>query len=74
MKLHEVLQNLIINGIKYNDKAEIRIKIAFEDNGSHYRFHVTDNGVGIRPEHQEKSLASSRRFNPRTSVKVPALG
>ncbi|MBL7947432.1 MAG: response regulator, partial [Bacteroidia bacterium] len=44
VKLHEVLQNLIINGIKYNDKAEIRIKIAFEDNGSHYRFHVTDNG------------------------------
>ncbi|HPD52326.1 MAG TPA: response regulator [Bacteroidia bacterium] len=74
VKLHEVLQNLIINGIKYNDKAEIRIKIAFEDNGSHYRFHVTDNGVGIRPEHQEKIFGIFQTLQPKDQCESTGIG
>ena len=74
VKLHEVLQNLIINGIKYNDKAEIRIKIAFEDNGSHYPFHVTDNGVGIRPEHQEKIFGIFQTLQPKDQCESTGIG
>ena len=74
VKLHEVLQNLIINGIKYNDKAEIRIKIAFEDNGSHYRFHVTDNGIGIRPEHQEKIFGIFQTLQPKDQCESTGIG
>ena len=74
VKLHEVLQNLIINGIKYNDKAEIRIKIAFQDNGSHYRFHVTDNGIGIRPEHQEKIFGIFQTLQPKDQCESTGIG
>ena len=74
VKLHEVLQNLIINGIKYNDKAEIRIRISFEDKGSHYQFHVADNGVGIRPEHQEKIFGIFQTLQPKDKCESTGIG
>lgn len=74
VKLHEVLQNLIINGIKYNDKSEIRIRIGFEDKGSHYHFHVTDNGIGIKPEHQEKIFGIFQTLQPKDKCESTGIG
>jgi signal transduction histidine kinase len=74
VKLHEVLQNLIINGIKYNDKPEIRIKIGFEDKGSHYQFHISDNGVGIKPEHQEKIFGIFQTLQPKDKCESTGIG
>lgn len=74
VKLHEVLQNLITNGIKYNDKPEIRIKIGFEDKGSHYQFHISDNGVGIKPEHQEKIFGIFQTLQPKDKCESTGIG
>ncbi|GAC1439405.1 MAG: response regulator [Sediminibacterium sp.] len=47
IKLQQVLQNLISNAIKYNDKPHGRIEIGAADKGSWYEFYVQDNGPGI---------------------------
>ncbi|HCQ11803.1 ATP-binding protein, partial [Flavobacterium sp.] len=43
----QILHNLIGNGIKYNDKEIVEIKIDFSENASYYIIKVTDNGIGI---------------------------
>lgn len=45
--LIQILNNLIGNGIKYNDKEIVEIKIDFSENASYYIIKVTDNGIGI---------------------------
>lgn len=52
--LLQILLNLCVNAIKYNDKAEGSLHITAEDRGSHYRFTVSDNGPGIPPSQHEK--------------------
>ncbi|MBV9988506.1 MAG: response regulator [Chitinophagaceae bacterium] len=47
IKLQQVLQNLISNAVKYNDKKEAIIEIGAKDKGNWYEFYVKDNGPGI---------------------------
>ena len=53
-KLQQVFQNLISNGIKFNDKEKGFVEIDVLDQESHYRFSIKDNGIGIEPKFQEK--------------------
>ena len=45
--LHQILQNLIGNAIKYNDKTEGQIHIIVAESPSEIIFEVIDNGLGI---------------------------
>lgn len=47
IKLQQVLQNLISNSVKYNDKKEARVEVGAVDKGTWYEFFVKDNGQGI---------------------------
>jgi len=54
LKLQQVLQNLVSNAIKYNDKPNGQIEIGAEDKGSWYQFYVKDNGPGISGKDQDR--------------------
>jgi len=61
MRLKQILNNLIINAIKFTRKGEISVnvrKIADCDNGIELKFLVSDTGIGIG----EKDI--QRIFNP----------
>jgi signal transduction histidine kinase len=47
LRFKQLFQNLIDNGIKYNDKEKILIELGFSENDSEFCFYVKDNGVGI---------------------------
>lgn len=55
-----ILQNLVINGVKYNSSAERRVEIGYVAqamvNGQtmEHAIFVRDNGVGIGPEYRDK--------------------
>ena len=52
MRLHQVIQNLISNAIKYSsERAEIEIKVSIRD--GHGVITIADHGIGIAPEHLE---------------------
>lgn len=55
-RLKVVISNLIGNGIKYMDKTkEVNlIKIDFENHGKYMKLSVSDNGIGISKEYQDK--------------------
>jgi len=67
-QINELFTNLISNAIKYNDKPEKWVEIgvlAGEQTEGNPTFYVRDNGIGIRPEHQEKIFQIFRRLHGR---------
>lgn len=74
IKLHEVLQNLISNAIKYNDKEKGLIKVGYLDRDSHHEFFVSDNGTGIKPEYREKVFGLFQTLQPKDKCESTGIG
>jgi two-component system phosphate regulon sensor histidine kinase PhoR len=49
-RIRQVLSNLLANSIKYGNKGG-RTKVSFYDMDEHILIEVSDNGIGIAPEH-----------------------
>ncbi|AHM62742.1 histidine kinase [Flammeovirgaceae bacterium 311] len=55
--IFQVYSNLLLNAIKYNDKAEGRVKLGFEPTGNDdFFYYVEDNGMGIPSGKREKAF------------------
>ena len=52
--LHQILNNLICNSFKYNDKSFGKIKIVVKGDDEQLTFEVVDNGAGIPIEFHER--------------------
>ena len=62
--LNQVLLNLIINAVKYNDKdSQGVIEVSATNEGGYYRFSVRDNGIGIDPRYHEKIFVMYQRLS-----------
>lgn len=53
--IEQILLNLINNSLKYNDKQQTIIDIAFEESAQLYVLEVKDNGIGI-PKHKQEEI------------------
>ncbi len=51
--MQQALQNLIINGIRYNRSIEPCVKVSGESVDGHCIITVEDNGIGIAEEYRE---------------------
>jgi signal transduction histidine kinase len=66
VRVRELYYNLIVNGMKYNDKPEKWIEIGWEGNGTGPRsFYVRDNGIGIPEKHREAIFRIFKRLHGR---------
>ena len=67
VRLREVLQNLVENGIKYmGDQEHPTLEIGFEENPrTTPRFFVRDNGIGIAEEHQSRVFGLFQQLSPK---------
>lgn len=54
----QIMINLLNNAIRYNNKPLGIVKIEYKEDDQYYIFSVTDNGIGIAPEHFEKIFES----------------
>jgi signal transduction histidine kinase len=54
LRFKQLFQNLIENGIKYNNKEKILIELGHSENDNEFCFYVKDNGVGIPEKYQTK--------------------
>ena len=72
--LHQILQNLIVNGLKYNasDRPRIDLALSCEDGGLTIR--VGDNGIGIPSEHLERVFAPLTRLHTSAEYTGTGLG
>jgi signal transduction histidine kinase len=62
----QVFQNLIQNGIKYNDKEICEIEIDYTLENNLYTFSVKDNGIGIEVKYHEKIFKLFQRLEVNT--------
>ena len=58
-----LLQNLIGNGIKYNDKKPPKIHISSKKEANRNIISIKDNGIGIKPEHLERIFTIFQRLH-----------
>ncbi len=68
-RVRQVLLNLIGNAVKFTDEGSITLRAVHDD--THLIISVTDTGIGIAPEHQQKIFEEfgqiddpNRPFNP----------
>lgn len=65
--VQEILTNLMLNAVKYTPGDDARIIVApapQHDTDTHVAFQVTDNGIGIAPENQDKIFQIFQRLHP----------
>jgi PAS domain S-box-containing protein len=63
-QLGVVFQNLISNALKYHGGHAPEVKIASDDLEEEWRFCVSDNGIGIAPQHQLRIFDIFERVHP----------
>jgi PAS domain S-box-containing protein len=70
----QVFQNLISNAIKFHGKNPPDITIAVQKDKEELIFEVSDNGIGIKPEHQKQIFEVFKRLHTREQHPGTGIG
>jgi light-regulated signal transduction histidine kinase (bacteriophytochrome) len=63
-QLGQLLQNLLANAVKFNDRPRPWVRIAAEREAGAWRLSVSDDGLGIQPTHRERIFRMFERLHP----------
>jgi len=76
VRIGELFSNLIVNAIKYNDKALPTVRVDWTEDGRSDRvtFFVEDNGIGIEARYQERIFGIFEKLNPREDYEGTGAG
>jgi signal transduction histidine kinase len=84
LRIYQVLQNLIDNAIKYNDKPQGLVRLSCQDltgfknlsglNSNAWCFCVQDNGMGIDKPYQEKVFQLFQTLAPKDHQNSTGIG
>lgn len=72
--LEVIFRNLIGNAIKHHDKPNGIITISSTENSHSYQFIVSNDGPGIKSEHQEQIFEMFKTLKPRDEVEGSGMG
>jgi len=70
----QLFQNLIGNALKFRRSDAPRVSITAERNEREWTFSVTDNGIGIAPEHAETVFVIFKRLHTRAEYPGSGIG
>ena len=73
-QMAQVFQNLIGNAIKFRGKEPPVVSVRAEKQGQSWLFTVSDNGIGIAPEHVESIFVVFQRLHARTEYPGNGIG
>lgn len=74
-EIKQLFQNLIMNAMKFTEKNVIpKINIAAKEVNDHWQFAVTDNGIGIAEEHNERIFVIFQRLHTRSEYAGSGIG
>ncbi|QLG27117.1 MEDS domain-containing protein [Halorarum halophilum] len=62
-QLRQVFQNLLENAITYSGDEPPRVHVSAERDGSKWKVSVSDEGIGIEPEHRERIFEVFQRLH-----------
>ncbi len=73
-QLVQLFQNLIGNALKFRSEAPPKIHVDACRDGDHWRFSVRDNGIGIKPEFQDRIFLIFQRLHTRRQYAGTGIG
>jgi len=73
-QMAQVFQNMIGNAIKFRGKEPPAVSVQAERVGQQWVFSVSDNGIGIAPEHAENIFVVFQRLHTRTEYPGSGIG
>jgi len=73
-QLVQVFQNLIGNAIKFRGDEPPHVVISAEKTGNEWVFCVSDNGIGIAPEHFDRIFQAFERLHSRDKYPGSGIG
>jgi light-regulated signal transduction histidine kinase (bacteriophytochrome) len=71
-QLHQLLHNLIGNGLKFVADRPPRVHVGVDDDGNDWSISVRDNGIGIEPGASERIFVMFQRLH--TTDEYPGTG
>lgn len=74
VRLEQVFQNLIVNGVRHFGKKKGKVVVSCSDNGDLWQFVVWDNGQGIHPQHFDKIFEIFQSLAPKKSSDSTGIG
>jgi PAS domain S-box-containing protein len=74
LQMGQLFQNLIGNAITFRGEKPPRIHVAAKLEESSWLFSVSDNGIGIQPEHYERIFVIFQRLHDRMQYKGTGIG
>ena len=74
VKLEKVLDILIDNALKFNNKENPIVKVDVENEKEQFIFRVSDNGPGISPEFQQKVFVIFQTLEARDKMESTGAG
>ena len=75
MLLKQILQNLIVNGIKFNQSSPKRIEIGWRPcRDEQFEMQVHDNGIGIESRHLDQIFRIFRRLHTNREYEGTGIG
>jgi light-regulated signal transduction histidine kinase (bacteriophytochrome) len=72
LQMTMLFQNLLANAIKFKNHEPPKIAINAVQNGTHWKFAITDNGIGIPNEYSQRVFVIFQRLHTRD--KYPGTG
>lgn len=70
----QLFQNIIGNGIKYNQQAQPKVEINYQLLNSTHIITIKDNGIGIDPQYHEQIFEMFKRLHTRDEYKGTGIG
>lgn len=74
VQLQQLLQNLLSNSLKFMDKNNPLIKVVCTKEHNEVKFSVSDNGIGIHEQDNNKVFEIFRRLNTRKEYPGTGIG
>jgi PAS domain S-box-containing protein len=74
IQLRQLFQNLIANGIKFRRPGQPLVHVSAIQAGGAWQFSVSDNGIGIEPQYQERIFALFQRLHSRAEYPGTGIG
>lgn len=73
-QITQLFQNLIGNGIKYNEHSHPKVIVNCIRQAGHYLFSIKDNGIGIPKNQYERVFEMFQRLNSRQKYSGTGIG